>query len=61
MPISGRMGGAVTDLASAPMRSPTGPAGVNDPPQWAAMLQSLPLGPVQGEAPEFSAPQPPGV
>src|SRR5262245_47331322 len=35
------------DLASAPMRSPTGPARVNDPPQWAAMLRSLPLGPVQ--------------
>src|SRR5262249_52249504 len=55
------MGGWPTDLASAPRGWLTGPADVNDPPQWAAMLQSLPLGPVHGEAPEFSAPQPPGV
>ena len=60
-PMRGPMSGWPTDLASAPMRSPTGPARVNDPPQWVAMLQSLPLGPVHGEAPEFSAPQPPGV
>jgi len=25
------------------------------------MVPALPLGPVHGEAPEFSAPQPPGV
>ncbi len=41
------------------MRSLTGLDADNYLPQWPAMLAPLPLGPVHGEASDFSAPQPP--
>lgn len=52
---------AFSYLASAKLQTRLGPACDNHPPKWFAMLRSLPRARSNGEAPDFSAPQPPGA